>query len=71
MGDKKQTRGTVESAPCPHCKKPNNLKGLADYGVEPGNVFVCDHCSQHVQIVTIKPVTLVWCRKFYGDLQNP
>ena len=69
--DKKMTRGTVKAVPCPYCKRPNDLRGLEDYGLDTGNVFKCDHCGRHVQIAKLQPVTLVWCRKFSGDLKNP
>ena len=67
MSDKKQTRGTVKAVPCPHCKKPNDLRGLEDYGCAEGNVFICDHCQKQVQIAKLQKVTLVWCRKFVSD----
>lgn len=65
-----QTRGTIESCPCPHCKKPNDFRpltagggwGETAAGIEKGAVFNCDYCGKKFQIVNVRPVTLLWLR---------
>lgn len=65
MGQK-QTRGTVNSTPCPWCHKPNDFRGVEDYGLEPGNVLSCDHCSKNFIIKRVQPVTMVWLAPYSG-----
>ena len=65
-----QTRGTLHATPCPHCKKPNDFRGLApgggeamgDYGLERGAVLICDHCERRFQVVRVEQTTMIWLR---------
>lgn len=69
----KQTRGTLQKAPCPHCKRPNTLDSFIDMQsgqmsdgleatglIESGTVFLCDHCGRRCRIVRVLPITMVW-----------
>lgn len=72
MNENKQTRGTVDATACPWCGKANSFKNVADYGLETGNTFNCDHCTKVFQVMRIKPVTLVWLKRFSGgSARNP
>lgn len=55
----KQTRGTVASCACPWCKKPNDFRGVEDYGLEPGNVLSCDHCRRNFKITKVEKMTVI------------
>lgn len=67
----KQTRGTIDSCACPWCSKPNDFRGLEDYGVEQGNILQCDHCKNNFEIKRVLPTTLIWLgRAGRGNLQG-
>ena len=67
----KQTRGTVDGTACPWCGKANNFKGVEDYCLEEGNTFNCDHCKRVYQIARVKPVTLVYLKRYHGNPREP
>jgi len=54
-----QTKGPVHSCPCPWCRKPNDFRGLEDYGLEPGNIASCDHCKKNFKIKSVQKVTFL------------
>lgn len=56
----KQSKGTVAATACPWCKKPQDFRGVEDYGLEPGNVFKCDHCKRNFKLVRVQKVTMLW-----------
>ncbi len=56
----KQTRGTIDAVACPWCKKPQDLRDLSDFGVEPGSTLVCDFCKRRSRIARVQPTTLIW-----------
>ena len=63
--------GTVEATACPWCGKANNFKGVEDYCLEEGNTFTCDHCKRIFQVARVKPVTLVYLKRFHGNPKEP
>lgn len=78
MSATKQSRGTVDSAPCPWCKKPQSFKGVADYGVVERDIcYQCVNdkngkgCGRHYVIARVQPVTLIWLEQFTGDPRHP
>jgi hypothetical protein len=66
MSAQPHTRGTVEATACPWCKKPNDFRGLDDYGVEPGNILKCDHCTRSFEIVRVQSVKMLWLKPSRG-----
>jgi hypothetical protein len=73
MPPKKQTRGTLAATPCPHedCGKPNDFRGVApgggagpaDFGLEPGTVYECDHCGKKFVVARTQRVTMIWLKE--------
>jgi hypothetical protein len=59
------TKGQLEGAPCPWCGKPQDFRDL-DYGMEVGAQIQCESCHRHYEIARIKPITIVWLRRFQG-----
>jgi phage terminase large subunit GpA-like protein len=65
----RQTRGTLQAVPCPHCNKANCFKGdefgedVAVTGlIEKGTVLLCDHCHRKMVIAQVMPVTMIWLK---------
>jgi uncharacterized protein YbaR (Trm112 family) len=58
-----QTKGTISACACPWCKKPNDFRGVEDYGLEQGNVLSCDFCKKNFQIARVQPVTMIWLER--------
>lgn len=68
-----QSRGTLESCPCPWpgCGFKNDFSDAPL--VESGNVFSCDKCKRMIEIVRKQPITVLYVRattKVGGGLQR-
>ena len=57
--------GPVTAVPCPHCGKPNDMSPHSEeeQHLDTGNEFDCDHCHRLMQVVALKPVTMVSVRQ--------
>jgi len=64
---KKAARGYIHAVPCPHCGKPDDLRGLRPsgeagwgaYALEEGTVLGCKHCNGKMVIKNVQDVTIV------------
>jgi hypothetical protein len=58
---RKWRTGKVYAVPCPweDCHKVNDFRDVADYGLDKGNIFSCDHCGRNMKVVKVEPTTLV------------
>jgi hypothetical protein len=58
------TNGTINSVRCPLCGKPNDFRDIQSQQLlDTGNVVDCDHCHQLMEIVAIRPMTVVTVRQ--------
>jgi DNA-directed RNA polymerase subunit RPC12/RpoP len=57
-----QTRGTVDSTACPHCKKPNDFSDVPMGLLEKGTLIECDHCKRKSLVARVQPVTMLWLK---------
>lgn len=63
-GQQQTVRGTIDSTPCPHCGRANDLRGLHEQQLlDTGAEIYCDHCGYSMQVTAIRPVTIVTVRK--------
>ncbi len=70
MPPAEQTQGTIDSAPCPWCKKAHKFSGFADYGIQPFDArYQCvddatgPGCKRFFVIARTLPTTLIWLKR--------
>lgn len=62
-------RGTIDSVPCPHCGKKQDLRVFSEQQLlDTGHQFFCEDdetpgCRRSFEIVAVQPVTIVTVRK--------
>lgn len=63
----KRTVGPVDQAPCPWCKKPNNLREIQQQQMlEKGARIDCDHCKRHYVVAGIDTRPRVILKQYHG-----
>lgn len=57
-------QGPLHAVPCPHCGGFNDLREMqAQQLLDTGHRFLCDHCERSMEVLSIRPVTVVVVRK--------
>lgn len=58
-----QTHGPIQSVPCPHCGKTNDLREFSQQQLmDTGHEFDCQHCHRLYEVAQIYQVTVVAVR---------
>lgn len=58
------TNGPIHAVRCPHCGKGNDFRDMQSQQLlDTGGVIECDHCRRFMEVVGIKPITVITVRQ--------